>query len=88
MPQYDIYVTCSECGREHPMGVAIHLNYGPDDKQSLSDAYGYKSLSPYMPTIEAHKCLCLKTGKEFKQEDNTQVFLVPVRRKQVSGYSH
>ncbi|TMB62262.1 MAG: hypothetical protein E6J54_30645 [Deltaproteobacteria bacterium] len=77
MPKYDIYVSCPECHGEHPMGIGIHLDDGPDEKRSIGDSYQGKSLPPQVSAIQGHKCLCLKTGKEFRQEDNEQVFLVP-----------
>jgi len=39
MPQYSIYVSCNQCGGEHPTGVAIHLDPGPHSKQSIRDVY-------------------------------------------------
>ena len=81
MAQYDVYVTCNECGGVHPMGMGIYLENGPIDKQNISDTYQGRSLPPQVQAIKGHKTLCLKTGKQFIQEDNRQVFLVPVKWK-------
>ena len=78
MPQYSIYVSCDQCGGEHPMGVAIHLDYGPHHKQSIRDVYHGEALPPQVSAIAKHSCLCLKKGKLFTQQDDKQVFLVPV----------
>ena len=39
MSHYEIHVTCTECGGEHPMRVRINLEDGPPSKRSVSDAY-------------------------------------------------
>jgi hypothetical protein len=78
VPQFDIYVLCSECGAMHPMGVRIHLDVGPDTKQSLGDAYQGKSRPPQIQALHGHKTLCLKTGKSFVQGDDDRVFLIPI----------
>jgi len=63
------------------MGIGIYLDNGPIDKQNISDTYQGTSLPPQVQAIEGHKTLCLKTGKQFIQEDSRQVFLVPVKWK-------
>src|SRR6516164_6744201 len=35
MPAYEIYVHCSDCGGEDPLLMKIHLDEGPDRKQSI-----------------------------------------------------
>ena len=77
MPQYSIYVSCHQCPGEHPMGVAIHLDHGPNYKQSIRDVYLGGALPPQVSAIADHQCLCFKTGKLFTQQDDKQVFLVP-----------
>lgn len=77
MPKYDIYVSCPQCRGEHPMGVGIYLDSGPQGKQSIHATYGGKVLPPQVLAIQRHKCVCSKTGKRFTQEDSSQVFLVP-----------
>ena len=78
MPQYSIYVSCNQCAGEHPTGVAIHLDHGPDSKQSIRDVYHGGALPPQVAAIANRPCLCLKTGKLFTQQDDNQVFLEPV----------
>ena len=78
MPQYSIYVSCNQCSGEHPMGVGIHLDHGPEYKQSIRDVYHGGALPPQVSAVASHRCLCLKTGKHFTQQDDNQVFLVPV----------
>jgi hypothetical protein len=78
MSQYEIYVTCTECGGEHPMSVRINLEDGPPHKQSVSDAYYGKTQPPQLLAVERHNVLCLKTGKTVIQSNLDDVFLVPV----------
>ncbi len=60
------------------VGVGIYLEHGPQYKQSIRDVYHGGALPPQVSAIADHPCLCLKTGKHFTQEDDNQVFLVPV----------
>ena len=77
MPQYDIYVSCNECGSVHPMGIGLHVDTGPTDERSVDAAYERLSLPPQIHAIEGHKTLCLKTGKWFVQKDLKEIFLKP-----------
>jgi len=77
MPQYDLYVSCTECNNVHPMGISIHLESGPADQESLDDAYGENLLPPQVQAVDGHKTLCLKTGKRFVQKDPKRIFLKP-----------
>ena len=77
MSHYEIHVTCTECGGEHPMRVRINLEDGPPHKQSVSDAYYGKTRPPQLQAIEGHNVLCFKTGKTVIQSNFNDVFLVP-----------
>jgi hypothetical protein len=77
MAHYEIYVTCTECAGEHPMGIRINLEDGPSNKQSVSDVYYGKQRPPQLQAVEGHKVLCLKKGKTFIQTNLDAVFLVP-----------
>ena len=77
MSHYEIYVSCTECGGEHPMRVRIYLEDGPIHRQSISDAYVGKAHPPQLQAVVGHKVLCLKTGKTFAQSNPEDVFLVP-----------
>jgi len=74
---YEIYVTCTECGGEHPMRVRINLEDGPPHKRSVSDAYYGKTHPPQLQAVEGHNVLCIKTGRTFIQSNLDDVFLVP-----------
>ena len=75
MPQYDIYVSCSECGSVHPMGIGIFLDRAGADDRSIEENYYKSHLPPQLQAIQGHKSLCLKTGKRFVQSDLSKIFL-------------
>ena len=77
MPAYEIYFRCNECEREHPIHLKIHLDHGPDRKQSIADFFRGRSMPPQVKALQGHKALCLKTGRTFKLENGDQIFLVP-----------
>ena len=77
MPAYEIFVRCNECSREHPILMKIHLDQGPDRKQSIAEFYRGRSMPPQVTSIQGHKALCLRTGKTFKLETDDQILLVP-----------
>jgi hypothetical protein len=77
MPAYEIYVHCVYCGGEHPLLMRIHLDEGPDRKQSIAESFRGRSMPPQVLAIKGHQALCLKTGKKFQLEKDEQVFLVP-----------
>lgn len=77
MPAYEIVVRCNECNREHPILMKIHLDRGPDRKQSIAEFFGGGSVPPQVAPIKGHKALCLRTGKTFRLERDDQIFLVP-----------
>lgn len=77
MPAYEIFIRCNECKREHPILMKIHLDQGPDRKQSIAEYYRGRSMPPQVTSIQGHKALCLRTGKTFKLENDDQILLVP-----------
>jgi hypothetical protein len=77
MPAYEVYVLCNDCGSEHPLLMKIHLDHGPDRKQSIAESFGTGPVPPQVQAIKGHNALCLKTGKKFKLENYEQVLLVP-----------
>jgi hypothetical protein len=69
---YEIYVTCTECGGEHPMRVGANLEDGPANKRSVSDAYYGKTQPPQLQAVEGHKVLCIKREeRSFSQTSMT-----------------
>jgi hypothetical protein len=77
MPAYEIYVLCNECNREHPILMKIHLDQGPDRKQSIAEFFGGGAVPPQVTPLKGHKALCLRTGRIFRLERDDQIFLVP-----------
>jgi hypothetical protein len=77
MPAYEIFVHCHDCGREHPLLMKIHLDEGPDRKQSVAESFQGRSTPPQVTALKGHKALCLRTGRKFHVEDDAEIFLVP-----------
>ena len=77
MPVYEIHVKCDFCGGEHQLLIKVHLDHGPDRKQSLAESFDMAGVPPQLLAIRDHKALCLKTGQKFTIENDEQVLLVP-----------
>jgi hypothetical protein len=57
--------------------MKVHLDAGPDRKQTVGEYFPDGSVPPQILAIRGHDALCLKTGKKFKLENDDQLFLVP-----------
>jgi hypothetical protein len=77
MPAYEIYFRCGECTADHPLHLRIHLDNGPEQKQSLAQFLFDRSILPQLMPLRGRKVFCLKTGRVFKLENDDQIFLVP-----------
>jgi hypothetical protein len=77
MPAYDISVRCKPCGRDHPILLRLHIDEGPDHKQSIAESFRGRSLPPQVTSIRLHKALCPITGGTLSLENDSEVFLVP-----------
>ena len=77
MPTYEVYIHCVFCRGEHPLLMKVHLDAGPDRKQTVGEYFSDGSVPPQILAIRGHDALCLKTGKKFKLENDDQLFLVP-----------
>jgi hypothetical protein len=78
MAKYSVYFFCDECSQVHPLGILIELNDGPAKKESIGDTYAGKALPPQIATLKGNMTTCPVTKRLTSQEDNNQVFLVPV----------
>jgi len=78
MAKYDVHFFCDECGDVHPLPISIALDDGPAVKKSIGDVYAGKKLPPQVATVTNNSTTCPKTGKLTSQQNNHQVFLVPV----------
>ena len=78
MPTYEIFVRCTGCSREHPIHFRIHLEQGPDRKQSVAEFFGKDLMPPQVASLQSHKALCLRTGKTFYLENDEQILLMPI----------
>ena len=78
MAKYSVYFFCDECAQVHPLGIAIELDDGPPDKASIGDTYAGRELPSQIATLTGNMTQCPNTGKMTSQQDNNQVFLVPI----------
>jgi hypothetical protein len=85
MPAYEIYFHCAECGREHPIHLKIHLDYGPEQKQSLAHFFSDRAMPPQATILRGRKVFCLKTGTTLKLDNDDQIFLLPLPAQLVSA---
>ena len=78
MPTYEVYIHCVFCAGEHRLLMRVHLDDGPDRKQTVAEFFSEGSVPPQILAIRGHDALCLKTGKKFKLENDNQLLLVPI----------
>lgn len=78
MASYSVHFFCNECSQVHPLGINISLDDGPVDKASIGDTYAGRDLPPQIAKLEGNSTICPNTGKLTSQENNDQVFLVPI----------
>ncbi len=78
MAKYMVHFFCNECADVHPMGISVSLDDGPVKKESIGDTYAGKELPKELATLTNIRTTCPKTGKLTSQENNHQVFLVPM----------
>ncbi len=78
MPMYSISVFCDQCGSVHATGVVLDLFDGPDDTQSIGDAYQGKILPEVLSVHREDKIKCPKKGRLFEQKNDLKIFLVPI----------
>lgn len=78
MPMYSISVFCDLCGRVHATGVVVDLSDGPDDAQSIGDAYKGKVLPEILAVHRKNKIKCPIKMKVFEQKNDHKIFLVPI----------
>ena len=77
MPAYDISVRCKDCGLDHSVLLRLYIDDVPDRKQSIAELFRGRSVPPQVAAIRWHTALCPKTGRKFRLENESDVFLVP-----------
>jgi hypothetical protein len=60
------------------MGVRMSLADGPPEKESIGTFFKSKAVPSHIADFQHNYILCPNTEKWFIQEDNKQVFLVPI----------
>ena len=77
MPTYEVCIHCVICAGEHRLLMRVHLDDGPDRKQTVAELFPDGSVPPQISAIRGRDALCLKTGKKFRLENDDQLLLVP-----------
>ena len=78
MAMYGVHFFCNECLETHPCGISITLDDGPPNKASIGDTYAGRDLPTEVVALSKNEFPCLTTGRPTMQENNDQVFLVPI----------
>ena len=75
---YGVQFICDECGETHPLLGVFNLDDGPAVKASIGDAYKGRDVPPAIEKLHRRKITCPTTGRETRQADDDQIFLVPI----------
>ena len=77
MPAYDLSAHCDDCGSDHPVLLKLHIEDDLKRKQSIAELFHGRSVPPQVKAVRLHNALCLKTGRKFPLENDSEVFLLP-----------
>ena len=80
MATYDIHVLCN-CGQSHAMAKTLLLEDGPSETRSLAETYKGKAVPELLVRLRQNSVRCRVTGNFFYQEDDTRLFLVPLKER-------
>ena len=78
LAKYNVYALCIACGELHPMDVSVTVENGPKTKHSVGQTYQGKELSPQLAKLRERQIYCPKTGRQYPQKNDKQIFLIPV----------
>ncbi len=78
MAIYRVQFICDECGETHPMLGVFSLDDGPAVKASICDAYRGWVMPPAIERLHRHKFTCPTTGRETRQANDNEIFLVRI----------
>lgn len=77
MPAYDISVHCHECGRDHSVLLRLHIDEVLQRKQSIAELFHGRSMPAQVEAIRGHNTFCPRSGRKFRLDNDSEVFLVP-----------
>jgi len=80
MPAYDISVHCQDCGRDHPVLLRLHIEEVLQRKQSIAELFQGRSMPAQVEAIRGYNAFCPKSGRKFRLENDSEIFLVPPER--------
>jgi hypothetical protein len=79
MAKYSVQVFCPECGGQHDTGIKLSLEDGPAVEQSMGEFYESKELPSDIASLRNNTFSCPRTRKTFFQDNQNDVFLVPIK---------
>ncbi len=68
---------CKDCGLDHPVLLRLYIEDAPDRKQSIAELFHGRAVPPQVKAIRGHNVTCPKTGRKFRLENDSEIFLVP-----------
>jgi len=78
MAIYRVLFICDECGETHQFLGLYKLDEGPATKASIRAAYKGRDVPPAIEKLHRVKITCSTTGRETRQADDGQIFLIPI----------
>ncbi len=80
MAIYRVQFICDECGETHPVPGLLNLDDGPAVKASIGATYNGRDLPLAVAKLRLKKIYCPTTGRETRQTDIDQIYLVRIAR--------
>ncbi len=78
MAIYRVQFICDECGDMHQILGLYNLDEGPATKASIRAVYKGRDVPPALENLHRTKITCYTTGRETRQANDGQIFLIPI----------
>lgn len=80
MPAYDISAHCQDCGHDHPVLLRLHIDEVLQQKQSIAELFQGRAIPAQIAAIRGYNTFCPISGRKFRLDNDSEVFLVPLER--------
>jgi len=81
MKKYEVHSVCEACGDMHPTRFHVDLENGPDETKSVEEIWEGQEPPAHVKTIIHNQFQCPVNKTYTRQEENDQIFLVPLSYK-------